>query len=77
MRIFHARLHASGGVARADEIRRCASPKQQIEGADDDRLSGACLAREDNKTRGELDFEPVDHRQILDAEEPDHARRLS
>jgi len=54
-------------------IWRGTSPEQQPDGLDQNRLAGAGLPRQDVEAIVELDLDSLDHRQVTDSKEAEHA----
>ena len=66
---------ARGVLAGADEVARRAAAEQQADRLDEDRLAGPGLAGQDVEAGLELDLDRVDDREMLDAEEAEHAEK--
>lgn len=61
--------------AGSDQVGRCPPTDQQTHGSDENALACAGLPREDGQARFELQLEPIDNSQMLDAEESKHGTR--
>ena len=72
--VFENRFDGGLRFAGSDEIGGGAGAEKQTDGFDEDGLAGAGLSRQDIEPGFELDLDGLDHRQVADAEETQHAR---
>ena len=59
-------------LAGPHQVARRAGAEQQADGLDEDRLAGAGLARQHGEAGVELDLEPLDDGEMLDAQIAQH-----
>ena len=70
--VLEDRFDRRGVLAGAHQVARGASPEQQADGFDEDRLAGAGLAGQDVEAGVEFDLDRVNHRKVLNAQEAKH-----